>query len=416
MVRKQLGAVVAATDQPLTSTKSTYGLTPEKAGRRKINTHSPLIQALGTAMAVIPVYQSAHADAPPAFSEMGIRYTHYDEDKLPESTFIFGSRDRYDIDVTQFWFEAPVGGSWSVALDVQNDVMSGASPWFIGTNVDGNPGVITSGASISDQRLEVGVTTRYFWADGNAGFNAAQSKEDDYEATSWAFDASWNSDNNARTWTTSVSGSNDTVEPEQGNIPVSVERDSLDTQSLYFGMSQILSSTALMRVGVSYTVSEGYLSDPYKLFDQRPDRQERFAVSTGYRRHFIEARGSLHLDYRYYDDSWGTDSHTVEIAWHQEVRKHSLKPYIRYYSQEQAEFFSPRAELDQRYYADDFRLSSYGAFTLGLRGVLAVGDWQFEGQVERYLSDHDWGLSGGGESPALVDFWRMTVGVSWRFD
>ena len=99
--------------------------------------------------------------------------------------------------------------------------------------------VITSGASISDQRVEVGVTTRYFWADGNAGFNVAQSKEDDYEATSWAFDASWNSDDNAWTWTTSLSSSNDTVEPEQGNIPVSVERDSLE-QSLYFGMSQIL--------------------------------------------------------------------------------------------------------------------------------------------------------------------------------
>lgn len=407
---------MAAIDPPRCNTESANPSATGKNVQCNINIRSPLVQALGTAMAAIPAYQSAHADAPPAFSEMGIRYTHYDEDKLGESTFIFGSRDRYDIDVTQFWFEAPVGGSWSVALDVQNDVMSGASPWFIGTNIDGNPGVITSGASISDQRVEVGVTTRYFWADGNAGFNVAQSKEDDYEATSWAFDASWNSDDNARTWTTSLSSSNDTVEPEQGNIPVSVERDSLDTQSLYFGMSQILSSTALMRVGLSYTVSEGYLSDPYKLFDERPDRHERYAFSTGYRRHFIEAQGSLHLDYRYYNDSWGTNSHTAEIAWHQEIRKHSLKPYIRYYSQEQADFFAPRAQLEQRYYADDFRLSSYGAFTLGLRGVLAVGDWQFEGQVERYLSDHDWGLSGGGESPALVDFWRMTVGVSWRFD
>jgi hypothetical protein len=294
--------------------------------------------------------------------------------------------------------------------------MSGASPWFIGTNVDGDPGVITSGASISDQRVEVGVTTRYFWADGNAGFNVAQSKEDDYEATSWAFDASWNSEDNARTWTTSLSSSNDSLEPEQGNIPVSIERGSLDTQSAYFGMSQILSSTALMRVGLSYTVSDGYLSDPYKLYDQRPDQHDRFAISTGYRRHFIEAQGSLHLDYRYYDDSWGTHSHTAEIAWHQEIQGHSLKPYIRYYSQEQADFFSTRAQLDERYYADDFRLSSYGALTAGVRGVLAVGDWQFEGQVERYMSEHSWGLSGGEESPALVDFWRMTVGVSWRFD
>ena len=209
---------------------------------QKLSAKSPIVQALGTAIAAIPAYQSAQADAPPAYSEMGIRYSHYDEDQLAESTFIFGSRDRYDIDITQFWFETPVGGSWSVALDVQNDVMSGASPWFIGTNVDGDPGVITSGASISDQRVEVGVTTRYFWADGNAGFNVAQSKEDDYEATSWAFDASWNSEDNARTWTTSLSSSNDSLEPEQGNIPVSIERGSLDTQSVYFGMSQILAS------------------------------------------------------------------------------------------------------------------------------------------------------------------------------
>ena len=31
-----------------------------------------------------------------------------DADKL-----IFGSRDRYDIDVTQLWIEGPIGASWS---------------------------------------------------------------------------------------------------------------------------------------------------------------------------------------------------------------------------------------------------------------------------------------------------------------
>ena len=101
---------------------------PESSGQHQINMPSPLVQALGTALAAIPIYQSAHADAPPEFSEMGVRYTHCDEDKLSDSTFLFGSKDLYDIDVTQFWFEAPVGGYRSVALYVQNDVMSGASP------------------------------------------------------------------------------------------------------------------------------------------------------------------------------------------------------------------------------------------------------------------------------------------------
>ena len=100
---------MAATDPSRGKTESTNPRATRKNLQRNINTRlAPLVQALGTALAAMPSYQSAHADAPPAFSEMGIRYTHYDEDKLGESTFIFGSRERYDIDVTQFWFEAPV--------------------------------------------------------------------------------------------------------------------------------------------------------------------------------------------------------------------------------------------------------------------------------------------------------------------
>ena len=148
---------------------------------------SPLLRRLGKALAVLPAYQSvsAHADAPPAFTEVGLRYSRYSEDSLSEDKLIFGA-NRYDIDVAQFWIEAPIGGSWSVALDLQNDYQTGAS-WFVGVQQDGQPGVIMSGASIQDNRLEVGVTTRYFWAEGNAGFEVSHSDdEDDYEATSLA--------------------------------------------------------------------------------------------------------------------------------------------------------------------------------------------------------------------------------------
>ncbi|MEL0193301.1 MAG: hypothetical protein VW865_13510, partial [Halieaceae bacterium] len=60
--------------------------------------------------------------------------------------------------------------------------------------------------------------------------------------------------------------------------------------------------------------------------------------------------------------------------------------------------------------------SSYGAFTAGLRWTVQLGDWQIETQAERYQSDGGWGLFSGEEAPALVDFWRATVGLTWRFD
>lgn len=380
---------------------------------------SPLMKRLSGPLLALPAYQTgtALADAPPAFTEVGLRYTHYSEDSIDQDAVIFGATDRYDIDVTQLWIEAPLGASWSVALDVQNDYQTGASPWFVGAQQNGEPGVIMSGASIQDNRVEVGVTTRYFWADGNAGFAVSHSDEDDYEATALAFDASWNTAEDARTWSTSFSSSRDKLNPTQGVIPVFITEEDLDTQSGYFGVSQILSRTAIARIGLSYTLSEGYLSDPYKFRDQRPNTHERLSLSAGYRRFLIDADASLQIDYRYYADSWGTDSHTVELAWAQNLRGSLLTPYVRYYTQREADFFSVIADTETPHYADDYRLSSYGAVTLGARWAVALGEsWTLELEAERYMTDADWGVFDGDAAPALVDFWRGTVGVMWRFD
>ena len=381
--------------------------------------HSSLMKRLGAPLLALPAYQTgtAVADAPPAFTEVGLRYTHYSEDSIDEDLVIFGAVDRYVIDVTQLWIEAPVGASWSVALDVQNDYQTGASPWFVGAQQSGEPGVIMSGASIQDNRVEVGVTTRYFWADGNAGFAVSHSDEDDYEATALTFDASWNTADDARTWSTSLSSSSDKLNPTQEVIPVSITEEDLDTQSGYFGVSQILSRTAIARIGLSYTLSKGYLSDPYKFRDQRPDTHERLSLSAGYRRFLPDADASLQVDYRYYADSWGTDSHTVELAWAQNLPGSLLTPYVRYYTQREADFFSVIADTESQYYADDYRLSSYGAVTLGARWAVALGEsWTLELEAERYMTDAEWGVFDGDAAPALVDFWRGTVGITWRFD
>jgi len=378
---------------------------------------SPLVRRLSQTVAMLPVYHgSALADAPPTYTEVGLRYTQYAEDSLSDKAVLFGSKDRYDINITQLWIEAPVGASWSVALDVQNDYQTGASPWFVGATADGSPGVIMSGASIQDNRVEVGVTTRYFWADGNAGFNIIHSDEDDYEAVAWSMDAAWNTNRNTTTWSASASSSHDTVEPTQEKIPVFIDKEKLDTHSLYFGVSQILSRTAVVKVGLSYTYSEGFLSDPYKLRDTRPTEHHRYTLATGLRQHFISLGGSLHADYRFYSDDWGSQSHTLSLGWVQQMEHQAVNPYVRYYSQGQADFFSPIADFTADYYSDDYRLSSFGAITAGLRWTIALGDWTAEAQLERYVSDHSWSTFSGQAAPALVDFWRGTIGISWRFD
>lgn len=392
-------------------------VTKPRSDAVRLSRSSPLVRRLKQSVALLPAYAAtAAADAPPTYTEMGLRYTRYSEDSLADNQRLFGASDRYDINITQLWLEAPVGDSWSVAIDVQNDYQTGASPWFVGVQGDGQPGVIMSGASIQDNRVEVGVTTRYFWADGNVGFNITHSDEDDYEALSWSADMAWNSDDNARTWSASVSQSNDTVEPTQEKIPVFIDREDIDTQSAYFGVSQILSRTAILRVGLSYTYSDGYLTDPYKLRDKRPSDHSRWAFTTGYRKHLVDMGATVQADYRFYSDDWSMDSHTLTLGWSQPLGRHTLKPYVRYYSQRAADFFDPVADFTADYYADDYRLSAFGALTLGLNWQVQLGDWVAEAQVERYRSNNSWGLYGGDAAPALVDFWRGTIGLTWRFE
>ena len=125
---------------------------------------------------------------------------------------------------------------------------------------------------------------------------------------------------------------------------------------------------------------------------------------------------ALHVDYRYFSDDWGIDAHTVDIAWHQNVGgRTAIIPFLRYHTQDEADFFANSVDFSERYYADDYRLSAYGAVSLGLKLRHDIGNWRLNLAAERYQSNNEWGIYGGEESPALVDFWRTSIGLDYRF-
>ena len=77
--------------------------------------------ALSKSAALIPLYSSyTSADAPPAFTELGLRFTKYKEAKIDSEKVIYGSADRYDIDVTQANLITPIGRNWFPKLGLQN--------------------------------------------------------------------------------------------------------------------------------------------------------------------------------------------------------------------------------------------------------------------------------------------------------
>ena len=78
-------------------------------------------------------------------------------------------------------------------------------------------------------------------------------------------------------------------------------------------------------------------------------------------------------------------------------------------TQDKADFFANIADLDDRYYADDYRLSAFGAITAGLRLQHEFGNWSVRATGERYQTEASWGLYSGEESPGLVDYWRYAT-------
>ena len=377
---------------------------------------NPTLLALTSSALLLPAYQGAQADAPPEYTELGLRYSEYTEDDTSGSKTFGGSSERYEVDVAQFHLLAPVSDNWSVALDVQWEDMSGASPWFVGQSLDGSPKVIMSGASIADTRTDVSVTTRYYYDRGNAGFNYTRSDEDDYQSDAISLDASLNSADGLRTYSGAISASQDDIEPTQGSVPTNTLKDEKDIRSAWIGVTQIVSQRAIVKFGLSYTYRDGFLTDPYKLHDKRPDQRKEWAASAGYRHFFIDANAALHADYRYFDDDWGISSHTVDLAWHQNLGNSTrLIPFLRYYTQDKADFFDNIADLEARYYADDYRLSAFGAITAGLRAQHEFGNWSVSVTGERYQTKENWGLYSGEESPALVDYWRYSIGLDYIF-
>ena len=374
------------------------------------------LRALSKSVALIPLYSSfTSADAPPIYTELGLRFTKYDETKLDAEKVIFGSADRYDIEVTQANLITPLGRNWSLALDVQHDAMSGASPWFVGTTAYGEAGVIMSGASIYDNRTEIAATTRYYFDSGNSGIKFSQSQEDDYDAESITVDSSFNTSNNLRTYSVALSRSNDEIRPTQGKVPTGFQFGKKTTESIWLATSQVINKTIITKLGLSYTRRQGQLSDPYKLMDLRPASRDSSTMSVSYRQFFNSQNASLRLDYRYYSDTWDIDSQTLTVEWYQNFKRAAIVPYLRYYSQSEAKFFDTIADTGQTYYSDDYRLSSFGAITTGIRTEYDFKKWKLELQAEKYKTDPSWSISKGEDSPALVEFWRLSLGIRYRF-
>lgn len=220
------------------------------------------------------------------------------------------------------------------------------------------------------------------------------------------------------------------------------EPESKTSHDLFFGVTQVVDPSTVVRTNIAYAQESGYLADPYKgvlksaeilpefflpifFSENRPRFREKWIFFSEVIRDFDKLNASMQASYRYFSDDAGIDSHTFTLEWFQKLsEKVIIKPIYRYYTQSAADFYF--YDLDQTdiipdrdlrgtgpYYSSDHRLSKLETHTYGLKLIWFItDDLEFNVKFNRYEMS---GLDGNTHPSAYSDADVFTIGGRWWF-
>lgn len=377
----------------------------------------------------------ARADSPPQGALVDTNFSRYEE-----------NAGRMRVDIYQAALTVPVGDRLSLRFNGVKDVVSGASPVGVGRGRYGygqrsEPlSLVMSGASIFDVRDEVDIGLNYYLDEATLGVNVGKSNENDYSSDFFNLDGRFELNDKATTLAAGYGYASDTVweivdvDGQKTKAP-GVGGDK-DTHQAMLGVTQVLDKNSLAQLNLTYTHSNGFLSDPYKyalvdgysndyfpdfVRDSRPGYRDQFAVLLRYVRNFSALNAAaLHLDYRFYADTWGIDAHTFELSWIQPIAYgFELRPRLRYYTQGSADFYQPTYDAPRAdgLYSSDYRLAGFGALSGGVQlSTEVLGRLRVAGGVDFYQRRQDYGISGGaGTSVDDYSFSMYSVSLNLKF-
>ena len=175
--------------------------------------------------------------------------------------------------------------------------------------------------------------------------------------------------------------------------------DSKDVFDVVFGISQVISRNLVVQVNYSYSDSNGYLSDPYKIigvvdgvtgdavpvpvapppgvdgpshlnfFEHRPEERVKQSLYTQ-AKYYADGK-VLDISYRYMTDDWEIESHTVDLRYRWPLRSGNyIEPHFRYYTQTAADFYALNLIDGQalpEYASADYRLGNFDGITVGAK-------------------------------------------------
>jgi len=161
-----------------------------------------------------------------------------------------------------------------------------------------------------------------------------------------------------------------------------------------FGISQVLTRRAAVRLNYTMSYADGYLTDPFKvlsvvdgtpgpdqglpleyIYENRPASRLKQSVFGSLKYHLT--RNVFDASYRYMWDDWKIYSHTFNVRYRYELSNNRfLQPQFRWYHQTGA-FFYRHSLVDGNptpaFASADYRLGEFDAFTFAVRYGMRPG-------------------------------------------
>ena len=302
--------------------------------------------------------------------------------------------------------EQDLGPGMHVKLEGVIDAIAGATP-------DGQPAPAGSDqvslSMLHERRKAWNADVSRQFSRVNVAVGIANSRESDYVSNGWSVNTLADFNQKNTTLLFGVAGTMD-------EIKVFFQRPRVKkrTNDVIVGITQLLDARTSLSLNVTWGRTTGYISDPYKLVlkntevlpgvflplsfgENRPhDRNRGIGLLTA-NRAYPELHGAVQASYRFYHDTFGTDAHTLELAWFQEVgEKLILRPSLRLYDQGAADFYYYRLDntnispgrlpnSNGPFYSSDFRLSAMRTYTYGLKAIWTATDWlQLDAAIDYY--------------------------------
>jgi Protein of unknown function (DUF3570) len=345
--------------------------------------------------------------------------------------------DRIKVRAPHLYALVPLGKEWSAEGGFVLDTLSGATPRLHSSNAKDSAGRYITGASnMSDKRKAGDVKVTRYFSRSAVSVGGAYSTEHDYKSKALSVDARFASEDNNRTWSFGVGASDDVIDTTYSNPTGGVVNQPKRTVEILAGVTQVLTPKDIAQLNVTYSRGKGYFTDPYKLYDSRPDKRNSVVGLVRWNHYVEQFDASIRSSYRLYNDSFGVSSNTVGVDWVQSAGKWTITPGVRYYTQRAAKFyFDGVADANGQYdptatknaaagysgqgksFSADQRLSAYGAITASIKVDYAITDQtSVDFKYERYQQKSSYRLGGNG-SPYIDPFNAqfVQVGVSTKF-